>query len=265
MTIQTIPRGAATMRGRILVSFGVLLGLLIVALAAAIAFGGPSKPKPMQSISNPFKGVDFSTIPPLSHFAARDGASLAYRRYAPAGNVPGRGSVVLVHGSSANSQSVHPLAQSFAEAGFATFALDMRGHGDSGTRGVIAYIGQLDDDLEDFMKAVNTAGPRTLVGFSAGGGFAIGVAGGHQRGSRVQQDNIAARRTLAVEDGADDGRVLRRVAARGGTGAGARLLRARDSGGAQPRPHQDPPCLGRRWRNCDRRDARPSRQTHRSS
>ncbi|WP_394846724.1 alpha/beta fold hydrolase [Pendulispora brunnea] len=87
-------------------------------------------------------------------------------------------SVVLVHGSSASSRSMHPFAQCFAQAGFAVDAFDMRGHGDSGPRGDIAYIGQLDDDMEDFMHAVQPAGPKTLVGFSAGGGFAIRVAGG---------------------------------------------------------------------------------------
>ncbi len=84
---------------------------------------------------------------------------------------------MLVHGSSANSQSVHPLAQSFAAAGYTVYAFDIRGHGQSGQRGRIGYIGQLDDDLEDFVKATRPAKPRTLVGFSSGGGFALRVAG----------------------------------------------------------------------------------------
>ncbi|AOZ06063.1 alpha/beta hydrolase [Cupriavidus malaysiensis] len=152
--------------------------LLLVALAAAIAFGGPTRPQPMLSISNPFRNVDYSALPPLSHYAARDGTQLAYRRYAPAGGAAARGSVVLVHGSSANSQSVHPLAQSLAGAGFAVYALDIRGHGDSGPHGDIAYIGQLDDDLQDFTGSVRPPRPSTLAGFSSGGGFAIRVAGG---------------------------------------------------------------------------------------
>jgi len=152
--------------------------LLLMVVAAAIAFGGPTRPKPMLSIGNPFKDVDYSALPPLSHYAARDGAQLAYRRYAPAAGAAVRGSVVLVHGSSANSQSVHPLAQSLARAGFAVYALDIRGHGDSGRHGDIAYIGQLDDDLEDFMRAVKPPRPSTLAGFSSGGGFAIRIAGG---------------------------------------------------------------------------------------
>lgn len=155
-----------------------LVATVVVALAAALVFGGPARPRPMQSIGDPFKGVDFSALPPSGRYQARDGAQLAYRRYAPGGGQASRGSVVLVHGSSANSQSMHPLAQSFAQAGFTVYSVDMRGHGDSGPRGDIAYVGQLEDDLQDFMQAVRPGSPKTLVGFSAGGGFAIRVAGG---------------------------------------------------------------------------------------
>ena len=84
-----------------------------------------------------------------------------------------RGSVVLVHGSSASSASMHVLARAFARAGYGAYALDMRGHGDSGSKGQIDYVGQLEDDLDDFMRAVQPAAPATLAGFSAGGGFAL--------------------------------------------------------------------------------------------
>ena len=92
-----------------------------------------------------------------------------------------RGSVVLVHGSSASSRSLHVLARAVAESGLSAYALDMRGHGDSGSKGQIAYVGQLDDDLEDFMRSVQPARPATLAGFSAGGGFALRVAAGERQ------------------------------------------------------------------------------------
>ena len=61
-----------------------------------------------------------------------------------------------------------------------TLAVDIRGHGTSGTRGDIGYVGQLEDDLADFVavlrKTVPSA-PLTLVGHSSGGGFALRVAG----------------------------------------------------------------------------------------
>lgn len=157
------------------------LVVLLLALAGAIAFGGPRQLPTMTSVSNPFRDVDFSGLPSTRRYRARDGAELAYRFYAPPANAPARGSIVLVHGSSANSQSIHPLSQSFAGAGFAVYALDMRGHGESGPRGDIAYVGQLDDDLEDFAKVIKPAEPKMLVGFSSGGGFAIRIAGGARK------------------------------------------------------------------------------------
>ncbi|MFP4904119.1 alpha/beta hydrolase, partial [Paraburkholderia sp. BR14261] len=89
--------------------------------------------------------------------------------------------VVLIHGSSASSASLHPLARQFAAAGYAACVPDMRGHGESGRKGTIAYIGQLEDDLEDLLAALPgelAALPRTLIGFSSGGGFALRFAGG---------------------------------------------------------------------------------------
>lgn len=166
---------------RISIGRGALLLALVAlaplaALGIALAFGGPTAPAPMASINNPFRQVDFSDLPPLSRYTARDGAALGFRSYRPPGAAPA-GSVVLVHGSSASSASMHALAKALAGAGFAVHALDMRGHGASGKKGDIAHVGQLEDDLEDFMRAVSPERPATLAGFSAGGGFALRVAG----------------------------------------------------------------------------------------
>ena len=86
----------------------------------------------------------------------------------------------LVHGSSGGSRSMHTLAQALAARGVETFAIDVRGHGASGTRGDIGYLGQLDDDLADLVGHDPQHPPTaaiTLVGFSSGGGFALRVAG----------------------------------------------------------------------------------------
>jgi len=152
-----------------------VLVLLVLAFGAALAFGGPGQPPALASIGAPFKKVDFSSLPSLGTYRARDGATLGFRRYGPPAAI--RGSVVLVHGSSASSASMHPLAQKLAAAGFEVLTLDIRGHGVSGTKGQIAYIGQLEDDLEDFVKSRTLARPATLVGLSAGGGFALRFAG----------------------------------------------------------------------------------------
>jgi non-heme chloroperoxidase len=162
---------------RIFISLGAGLVLLVAAFVLVIVFGGPGTPPPMASINDPFSLVYFGDLPPLVKFPARDGASLAYRAYAPKAGAPARGSVVLIHGSSASSSSMHVLAKAFAGAGFHVYALDMRGHGDSGVKGRIGYVGQLEDDLADFMKAVSPVQPSTLIGFSSGGGFAVRFAG----------------------------------------------------------------------------------------
>jgi alpha-beta hydrolase superfamily lysophospholipase len=162
------------MRGILLFTL-LPLCLLLAALAAAIAFGGPGQPAPMASINDPFRSVETGDLPALQRFPARDVTPLGFRSYWPAQRPP-RGSVVLVHGSSADSRSLHLLASALAEAGFAAHALDMRGHGGSGTKGQIAYIGQLDDDVEDFLRALQPQRPLTLAGFSAGGGFALRFA-----------------------------------------------------------------------------------------
>jgi pimeloyl-ACP methyl ester carboxylesterase len=59
-------------------------------------------------------------------------------------------------------------------------ALDIRGHGASGTRGDIAYPGQLEDDLADLTAGLRKAYPAarfSLIGHSSGGGFALRIAG----------------------------------------------------------------------------------------
>jgi alpha-beta hydrolase superfamily lysophospholipase len=159
-------------------TLAVVISLVILGVIAgcAIAFGGPSDPPPMSSINDPFKNVDYSDLPKPSHFVARDGTALTFRVYVSAEGGT-KGSVVLVHGSSARGSSMHVLAKAFAAAGYTAYALDIRGHGESGSKGYVAYVGQLEDDLEDFSRSVRPALPSTLAGFSSGGGFALRVAG----------------------------------------------------------------------------------------
>ena len=119
-----------------------ILGLLVIVVfitGAALLLGGPSEPPPMPSINNPFRSIDYSDLPAASHSVARDGVKLTFRAYPAPGN-SAKGSVVLVHGSSASGISMHVMAKEFAAAGYTAYALDIRGHGGSGTRGHIAYI-----------------------------------------------------------------------------------------------------------------------------
>src|SRR3954454_24645260 len=162
---------------RFLVTILIVVAVLVAAIGLAIALGGPGKaPPPMSSINDPFKNVDFSDLPEARYVTARDGSKLAFRAYPAAGGAV-KGSVVLVHGSSATSSSMHLMAKGFAAAGYAAYALDVRGHGKSGIKGHIAYIGQLEDNMEDFVHSTKLPQPSTLAGFSSGGGFVLRFAG----------------------------------------------------------------------------------------
>lgn len=162
-------------------AFVLSAGIPLALLAGALALGGPATPPPMDSIGSPFRGLDMRDLPPLQTVPARDGTALAYRAYAAAGGTP-RGSVTLVHGSSASSESLHPLARALAAAGWAVLVPDWRGHGASGKRGRIDHVGQLDEDLEDLVTALRPPAPATLAGFSSGGGFALRIAGSGRQG-----------------------------------------------------------------------------------
>jgi pimeloyl-ACP methyl ester carboxylesterase len=155
----------------VVVGFCLLLAVGIV-LAAAIAYGTTATPPSLQP-----RQIDLAELPPLSRFAARDGTQLAYRRY-PGGS---ERVAVLVHGSATESSVMNALAKTLPGTGATVYAVDLRGHGSSGRRGDIDYIGQLDDDLADLTAVIHPEHPgadTTLIGFSAGGAFAIRIAGG---------------------------------------------------------------------------------------
>lgn len=137
------------------------------------------RPPEMRSVSDSAKGIDWSTLPPLERFQARDGTWIGYRHYTPKGPETGRGAI-FIHGSSGSSGTVnHALTHAIAARGVETWALDIRGHGGSGTRGDIGYVGQLEDDLVDFVAHIRRNAPDlplTLIGHSAGAGFSLRVA-----------------------------------------------------------------------------------------
>ena len=170
-------RGVFGWIGRLMLVALSLVGLLALVFVAAIATP-LSAPPPLESIYRTVLAVDRSDMPEVARFQARDGTELAYRRYVPRVAAVNRIAIV-VHGSSGGSPAVHALAKSLAGRGVETYAIDTRGHGVSGTRGDIAYVGQLEDDLADLVTEIrrnNAAAPIVLLGHSAGGGFALRVA-----------------------------------------------------------------------------------------
>ncbi len=160
---------------------GLRLVLALVGLAAVVLgvmLSAPLVPPPLlASIETTARSADRSGMPDVQRFQARDGTSIAYRAY-PASQ---ERVAILVHGSSASSSSMHNVAKALSAGGISSFALDVRGHGQSGSRGEIGYVGQLEDDLADFITHIAKEYPQArlmLVGHSSGGAFALRVAGG---------------------------------------------------------------------------------------
>jgi len=156
-----------------------IIGLLAVGLAALLALP-VTEPPELKSIRAGAGAIDRSAMPDLSRFQARDGTSLAYRLY-PAIGRSTQTVAILIHGSAGHSTTMNEIAKRLAAENLTVVAADMRGHGDSGTRGDIGYYGQLDDDLADLTAELRAHYPQArfaLLGFSSGGGFALRVAAG---------------------------------------------------------------------------------------
>jgi non-heme chloroperoxidase len=155
----------------------IFVGIIVVvlgAVGAVLAFDAPVQPPPLASVSEPFANVDFSDLPGLRTYPARDGTKLGYRVYEGGGAQV----VVLIHGSSDDGAGLHPLAKALRDAGASVYVPVLRGHGNFGRSGDIDYIGQLEDDLADFVAVVRPLHPGaslSLIGFSSGGGFVLRV------------------------------------------------------------------------------------------
>jgi alpha-beta hydrolase superfamily lysophospholipase len=154
-------------------------GLVALVLTGLIATPLRQPPE-LPSISASRKLVDMSNLPALQRYEGSDGTALAYRHYTPAQPATDRIAIV-VHGSSGSSGgTIHALSSALMQRGVQTYAVDIRGHGASGMRGDIGYVGQLEDDLARLVGVIrqdNPAAPLTLIGHSSGGGFALRIAG----------------------------------------------------------------------------------------
>jgi len=160
-----------------------LVRIFVAALAAvvllfgwALAFDEPVQPPEFISVSRALAHVDFSALPPAQTFEARDGAKLVFRHYGE----PGKALVILIHGATLKSASMHVLAMELLSRGAEVYSLGMRGHEGSEPFGDSAYPNQLVDDVEDFVKTLppKAAGTtRAMSGFSAGGNLTGFIAG----------------------------------------------------------------------------------------
>jgi len=122
--------------------------------------------------------LDYSNLPKLQTYLARDGIELAYRHYPAQSDKV----IILLHGSGWHSQYFLPLAEFISAEGIAqVYTPDLRGHGSKPkNRGDVEYIDQMEDDLADLIECIKKGNPNVMLiigGHSSGGGLAIRFAG----------------------------------------------------------------------------------------
>jgi non-heme chloroperoxidase len=161
------------------VIIGLLLCLVIPVLVVSclVLFGTENPPQTDALVTNPFTALDYSGLPSIEHYPARDGTKLSFRTYA----AEQKQIAILIHGSAGSSSDMHALAKALQASGVTVYVPDLRGHGANYPRGDVAYAGQLDDDLADFIgleQLRHQSSKWTLLGFSSGGGFALRIAAG---------------------------------------------------------------------------------------
>ena len=136
----------------------------------------------------PDKSLDFDvlhidslvgTIAIEKYYTARDGSEIFYRFFPGKANV----TVVLIHGSGSESRYLIPLAKKLNSLLDVSVVLpDLRGHGKSalGDMGDTDYLGQLEHDLEDLKRNIESNFPNSKIivgGHSSGGGLVVKYGG----------------------------------------------------------------------------------------
>ena len=162
----------------ILFALAGLVVVIVAALGGMLAFGTAKPPPVLTSLGEPFRNVDFSDLPPVQTLSVSNRTPIAFRVWETQSADPPL-VVIAIHGSSAQSSTLHPLGKAFSSQGIPVYAPDIRGHGSTGARGDIDYAGELDDDLADFTAMVrgrHANAKIVLMGFSSGGGYALHAA-----------------------------------------------------------------------------------------
>ncbi|MGO9021196.1 MAG: alpha/beta hydrolase [Syntrophobacteraceae bacterium] len=150
----------------------------VIILGCMIVFSHPEAPPPLEAIekNDALIAGFYQSLPPLEFYQARDGQKLAYRLYE---GRPGRGVVIAIHGSTGSSISMHAIAKALQAGGQTVYAIDLRGHGDSGKLCDVSYIDQPLDDMIDLLHKIDGARAsekKILLGHSLGGAFVLKVA-----------------------------------------------------------------------------------------
>jgi acylglycerol lipase len=133
------------------------------------------------------------------------GVELYWQRWAPSAT---RATVVIAHGVSEHSGRYGWTAEQLAARGYATWALDHRGHGRS--KGARAYLDRIDNvvaDLDQLVDMASDGGTLFLLGHSMGGAAALSYTARHEE----KLDGLVLSAPLAALEAAS---LAERVAAR---------------------------------------------------
>lgn len=120
---------------------------------------------------NSKKEMTISYKPSEETFEDADGLSIFFRAWRPAGQA--RAVVVINHGVNSHSGQYVWAGEQFADSGFAVYAIDMRGRGQS--EGERFYVDDIADYVADLAALIKLAQSRDpglpvfLLGHSAGG------------------------------------------------------------------------------------------------
>ena len=161
-------------------TFVLISVVVFFGLATVLILMGKSKEVDMAQRALAFDELffDYSSLPELKCFTARNGTKLAYS-YCSADSDK---IVVLLEGAGWHSRYFLPLADFISSEGLAqVYTPDLRGQGLSPKRrGDVEYVGQLEDDLADLIAIIQKDNPNSMLnvgGHSSGGGLAIRFAG----------------------------------------------------------------------------------------
>ena len=168
----------------IAVNLAISAAVFFAIAVSLTLFGTKKKPDaPESGLSFEDLYIDYTDIPDLTTFTARDGKPLTYRYY------PSRAdkTLVLIHGSGWHSRYFFPLAEYLSKENLArVYTPDLRGHGPAPeTRGDVESFDRLTDDLADLISLILKDDPSAKVivgGHSSGGGLTVRFAGSRHGG-----------------------------------------------------------------------------------
>jgi len=172
----------------------LLISVIIYTLICLVLIYWPIK------LEKNVKNYDYSSIKERSDVALgiekwvkmRDNKEIFSRIY----KSESKDIMILIHGSGSDSRYLANIANTIANENIATVITpDMRGHGrNKGNRGYIDFIGQLENDIEDFIqfsKKNLNANNVILAGHSSGGGFVLRFIG-NPKNSKVDKAILIA-------------------------------------------------------------------------